>query len=261
MTVICVDDEEIILEQISKILDDMPEIKKVTAFNEPEDALQYLKDTAVDIAFLDINMRGINGLNLAKTVKSISPDTDIIFITGYSDYAVDAWKMHANGYLMKPVSADDIREELSYLGKTQPPQKQHIKVQCFGNFDVFYDGIPVQFSLSKTKELFAYLVDRRGASASIAEICAVIWEDKKDSLSMKSYLRSMIADLKKTFSLLGENEILIKKRNSYAVNTSKFWCDSYEFDKGNIEAINSFRNEYMSQYSWGEIHLYEFMEK
>lgn len=259
MTVICVDDEEIILEQISNILDNMPEIDKVDAFNKPADALTHLEHTPADIAFLDINMRGINGLNLAKMVKSVSPDTDIVFITGYSDYAVDAWKMHANGYLMKPVSAEDIREELSYIGKTQTTAKPAIRVQCFGNFDVFYDDMPVQFSLSKTKELFAYLVDRRGASASIAEICAVIWEDRNDSLSMKSYLRSMIADLKKTFAALGENEILIKNRNSYAINTSRFWCDCYEFDKGNITAVNSFRNEYMTQYSWGESRLSEFM--
>lgn len=215
----------------------------------------------MDIAFLDINMPKINGIELAKKVREIRPHIKIIFVTAYSEYLLDAFKMHADGYLMKPATLEDIQAELDHIIRQKETEtEKHLRVQCFGEFEVFYDKKPVKFARSKTKELFAYLVHRKGASVTVGEICAVLWENAPDSKAMQSYFRQCVGDLKKTLEDLGEADVLIKSRNAYAVNISAFWCDSYEYDHGNKEVMNFWNGEYMYQYSWGEMQVGRFRD-
>lgn len=106
------------------------------------------RDAPPDVAFLDIEMRGMNGLVLAEQLKTIKPKTNIIFVTGYSEHMGDAFKLLASGYLMKPVTPQDIMEQMENLrypiGKAANPKR--VRAQCFGNFEVFLDGEPVQFA-------------------------------------------------------------------------------------------------------------------
>ena len=114
-----------------------------------------------DIAFLDIHMRGMNGVEVAKKLKEINPKMNIIFVTGFSEYAGDAMNMHASGYIMKPVSKAKVEKELADLRFPIVPKRDALlRVQCFGNFDVFTpDGEHVKFVRSKAKEIFAALFE------------------------------------------------------------------------------------------------------
>ena len=85
-----------------------------------------------------------------------------------------AFELHATGYLMKPVTAEDIRRELTFLYKDSGRDKR-VRVQTFGGFDVFVDGKPLEFKRSKSKELLAYLIDRHGANVTTGELCAALW--------------------------------------------------------------------------------------
>ena len=115
-------------------------------------------------------------------IKESFPEAKILFCTAYSEYAFEAYRVYALGYLLKPVKADDIRETLRNMDKswmeettTQKLSSQKtVKVQTFGNFEVFVDGRPMSFERAKEKELFAYLVDRRGASVTTAEIAGIM---------------------------------------------------------------------------------------
>ena len=125
-------------------------------------------------------------------------------------------------------------------------------MRCLGSFEVFYDGKPLQFSRSQAKELFAYLVDRRGATATNAECCAVLWEDAADgSDKQRNYFHHIWAALKETLEAAGCGDVLIYSRNAYAVDPEKLRCDCYEAKAAN-EPPDAYAGEYMSQYSWAE---------
>ena len=132
-------------------------------------------------------------------------------------------------------------------------QTKRVRFQCFGNFEAFVDNKPLVFKRAKTKELLAYLVDRMGASATMGELMAVIWEDGPDTSSRQSNLRNLIADMKNVLSDAGVDNIIIKNRNSIAIDSGLVDCDYYDFLRHIPYAVNSYHGEYMMQYSWAEI--------
>lgn len=264
MRVAAVDDEKMSLENILMKLNEVKRIQESVGFRSPIKLLEYMEEHKLDVVFLDINMRQMDGLTLAKKIKEKSPETFIIFVTGYSEYAVLAYRMHVTGYLLKPVSVEDIEAELNYIENPQRPmtvtiteaeKKKNLRVQCFGNFEVFINEEAVRFRRSKTKELFAYLIDRVGAACNTATLCEVLWEDEPVTISMKSQLRNYISELSKILEGAGASSVLIRNRNSYAINTSELKCDYYGFRKRDPAAVNLYFGEYMSQYSWAEMTL------
>jgi len=232
---------------------------KVIGFMKPSEALEYARSLKIsesspfDLAFLDIEMGGMNGLQLAKSLKEIFGKVNIVFTTGYSQYAADAFAIHASGYLLKPITAEAVLEALDYL---HHPIVQHkdkkIRIQTFGNFEVFADDIPLRFSRSKTKELIAYLVMRNGASCSNNEIVAVLWESRPDSTALQNQFRHLVFDLRKTLKAIGAENILIRRRGVLAIVPEKVSCDLYDFFAGDTIAVNKFMGEFMAQYSWAE---------
>ena len=128
-----------------------------------------------------------------------------------------------------------------------------VKIQCFGNFEIFVNGRTLAFKRSKSKELLAYLVDRNGVTCTNGEMLAVLWEDKPDTASLHSHLRNLIFDLSHALEDAGVTGLLIRGRSTLAIDTGKVDCDYYNFLKGDRSAINSYRGEYMTQYSWAEV--------
>lgn len=246
MKILLVDDEKLQLlrlqESVKKIL---PEAE-LFPFHNPVEAREAGKEIQFDIAFLDIEMPKINGIMLAKSLKQANPRINIIFVTAYDNYALEAMKMHASGYVSKPVSEHKIKEEIE--GLRYPIELKKVKklqVKCFGNFEVFIDDKPLKFSYKKSKEVFAYLVDREGAAININELNAIIWEEDH-----KSYLRNLISDIQKTLAEAGVDDVFVKRHNECYINPNNIDCDAYEYKRNNPDAIRMYRGEYMIQYSW-----------
>lgn len=171
-----VDDEPFMLSGMVSVLRDIRPEAEVLSFSWPEDALEAARKQPVDVAFLDIQMGGMSGLQLAARLKKMKPDMHIIFVTAYSQYAVDAFAVHATGYLLKPAVRDDVERELTFLYDAAKAARR-IQIKTFGGFDLYVDGRPVTFGRTKAKELLACLVDRRGLSVTTGEACAVLFED------------------------------------------------------------------------------------
>ena len=247
MKILLVDDEELQLIRLEKICKKIKPEDEYFIYTNPVKAFREVKDIKIDIAFLDIEMPGYNGVEMAKRLIGINPQINIIFVTAYDDYAIDAYKLHASGYIMKPVSEEDIKKELDGLRYSVEKQDNEklIQVKCFGNFEVFKDGVPLKFHRQKSKELFAYLVDREGAATNMNELNAILWDEDKNS-----YLRNLIADIQDTLKEVGASDVFIKRYNECFIDVSKIDCDAYEYKKNNPEAIRAYRGEYMIQYSW-----------
>lgn len=256
MRFLAVDDEPRALRDICETLGEAVANCELASFTSPAKALEYGESNPIDVAFLDIEMGRISGLALAKKLKDLNPDIHIIFVTSYEKYAVDAFRIHATGYLMKPVRAEDIQRELTFIYGSNPTETcSKIRVQTFGGFDVFVDGKPLIFKRAKAKELLAYLIDRRGNSVTTGEACAILWEDAVDDKGQKSYFRTVVTDLRATLRSVEIEDILIKGFNHIAVDANRLDCDYYRFLEGDPQAVNSYRRDYLPSYSWAEFSL------
>ena len=247
MIAIAVDDEILMLGALVAAIKASPDISEVFQFSGCDESLAFAKENPVDVAFLDINMRGMGGLALAEKIIGICPDCKIVFCTGYEEYAIPAFKLHASGYLMKPVSAKDVQAEIDNIKRIHQSQKP-LAVKCFGTFEVFARGEKLTFKRSKTKELFAFLVDRNGAGVTVAEIGVALWENDKEQKN-HNYIHQLFRDLRQALETVGAEEIFERNNYFYSLNPEKLDCDYYTYLKtGKPE----FRGEYMSQYSWAE---------
>ncbi|MDY6366949.1 MAG: response regulator [Clostridia bacterium] len=247
MKVLLVDDEELQLIRIKNAaVKALPDDSEFFCYTNPVQAYEENVGNKFDIAFLDIEMPKINGIELAKKLKKLNPLVNVIFVTAYDTYALDAYRIHASGYITKPVNENKIKEEINGLRyKVSLEHKHKIQVKCFGNFEVFANGTPLKFQRGKSKELFAYLIDREGVAVNINELNAVLWEEDH-----KSYLRNLIADVQSTLASVNASDVFVKRYNECYVDIDKIDCDAYEYKRGNPDAIRMYRGEYMTQYPW-----------
>lgn len=146
---------------------------------------------------------------------------------------------------MKMCQIDIVEEE-------EQADARKVTVQTFGKFQVFVDDKPVKFSRSKSEELFAFLIDRRGAGVTNTEIAAILFEDKEYNRSIKNQVQTIISQLMKTLREYGAEEIIVRQWNSLAVDTNKVKCDYFDFLKQETNDMMNFAGEYMSNYSWAE---------
>ena len=130
MRIYAIDDEPKMLRMLKDAIGKAEPEAEILAFSSAANVLQSLPDPdkQPDIVFCDIEMPGMNGLTLATKIKDSAPDARIIFVTGYDQYALEAYRIHAHGYLMKPVDAAAIREELDQM--PLPPGKETADAVC-----------------------------------------------------------------------------------------------------------------------------------
>lgn len=248
MKAIAVDDEIYMLETLQEAVSASNDIESVSAFSSCSKALDYVTNHIIDIAFLDVNMRGMGGLSLAEKILELQPECKIIFCTGYEKYAVSAFQLHVSGYLIKPITAEAVQKEIDYIKAVKKNEKL-LDIKCFGNFEVLYNGEALPFKRKKTKELLAVLVDRNGSGITVKQICAILFNDDSDDTKNAGYLRQLILDLKNTLKQIGAEEVLHHDSPFYRIDTNLVNCDYFNYLK---TGHPKFHGEYMSQYSWAE---------
>ena len=250
-----VDDRELIVNSVINIMNKLdPEGTHLGALT-PDDALTLASENRFDVAFLDIELPGhMDGLTLGKNLRDRFPDLNIIFITGHKEYALDAFDIDASGYLLKPVTEEAVSHQLSILRyKGFDLTAQKIQIRCFGMFEAFHNGRPVDFSYSKTKEVLACLIDHKGAICSNDTIIGCLFPEEPANNQTKARLRKYIQDLKAVFAKAGVPEAIIhKERVGIGLDTNLIECDYLNYLSGDPVAIHQYHGEYMSQYSFAE---------
>lgn len=248
MIAIAVDDELPMLLELVNAVKASPDITQIKEFSSCKATLAWIAENPVDIAFLDINMRGMGGLTLAEKLQEQKPNCKIVFCTGYSEYAVDAFRIHVSGYLMKPITAAAVQKEIDHM-KGGIVKNKLLRVHCFGNFEVFAGDEPLVFRRSRSKELLAYLVDRNGSAVTARQICAVLWEGNEDDGKNMNYLRQLFSDLRASLRAVGAETVLKSNGNRYFLDMEQLDCDYVRYLQ---TGKPRFYGEYMSQYSWAE---------
>ena len=113
--VILVDDRKLILTGGLPVLEKVMPNATVAGFTEAEEAIEYAKANRVSLAFLDIELRSTNGLDLCRSLLEINPRTNVVYLTAYADYSLDAWNTGASGFMLKPITPESVREQLEKL--------------------------------------------------------------------------------------------------------------------------------------------------
>ena len=283
MKILAVDDEKLALEALVQAITEADGESIVCAFRSPVQAAEFAGKEKPEIAFLDITMRGMDGIRLAELLLEKDPGIQVIFTTGHEDYMKDAFRIHAGGYVTKPVTSEKIRKELAVaklrlsgtaarpggpvgipklsaegMEKPGTSESPRLFVRCFGNFQVFLNGESRQlvFPSAKSAELFAYLIDRNGAVCTNAEILSALWEDDEaDEHSHMSYFKKIRREMENTLAGCGCQDVLFRVWGGLGIVPEKVSCDYYEYLRrpDAFRLSHAYRGEYMSQYSWAEV--------
>lgn len=245
MNLLLIDDEKMMLEMLTDaVAEVLPSANRV-CFTNSNEGLDYAKKNPIDIAFLDINLMGSSGLDVARKLSQLYPKVNIIFCTGYEEYAIEAFKMYASAFIQKPIWVEDIRDAVEHLRYPLEGELKRLRFHCFGNFEAYCDGKPIVFERKRTLELLAYLVDRGGVECSAHEIMAALFEDD-NKRRYYNYLRN---DLIYSFEKLGLSDCLLMNRNGIGIVKDKVECDYFNYLDGKIKQPPT---EYMSQFSFAE---------
>ena len=113
--IIMLDDNKIILNGGLPILEEVMPNASVTGFTKPSEAIEYAKENRIALAFLDIEMGTVSGLDVCRELLEVNPHTNVIYLTAYGEYSLDAWSTGASGFMLKPITPEGVREQLKKL--------------------------------------------------------------------------------------------------------------------------------------------------
>lgn len=251
MITVTLDDEQLAVNALTRRLKKIDPNGTHEGFVHMEDMLAFLENNYADIAFLDIDLGySVNGLDLTKHLSEKYPVMNIFIYTGHSDtdLRLRAFDLYVCGYLVKPVSEEDLRTAIT---KVRTPIKE-LRVQCFGYFEVFYGSNPIRFDRKDSKEILAFLIDKRGAEVSEEELRCLLFSEENDGSEKRTYIRNIIYDIRKTLVKYGvPKEIITNSKGAYSIDTSMVRCDYFDF-LDNKFVPSAKLGQYMEQYTWAE---------
>ncbi|MDF2879178.1 MAG: response regulator receiver and domain protein [Clostridia bacterium] len=227
-----VDDEMHGLERFERIVADIKELELCGLFETGGQLLEYLKEHPLDAVFLDIEMPEISGLQLSQQVLDLNEDIEIIFVTAFNQYAVEAFELQAMDYIMKPLTQERLNKTIGRLLKTQrtAPKASKPFVQCFGDFEVFLNGEVVTWKNSKAKEVLAFLIHKQGVPVKWEKIADVVWPDYNSEKAQTNFHATTYL-LRKRLAEVGLSQILESGRGRYRVLPDQIDCDLYELEE------------------------------
>ena len=221
MKTITVDDNHGILDLMRYILRQIDPDGVHYFADAAETGLSLIESEGIRIVFLDIEMPGMSGEEVAQDLLNKYGMIDIIFITGHEEYALSAHKLHCCAFVTKPFGEEDIAEALKWL-RLPVRNAPMLKACCREHFALYANGQPLQFKKERTTELFAYLLYKNGADTTNAELIEALWGEESDKQDL---LRKYIKDMRDCLAEIGAEELLSKKRGSICLNRDDIEVD------------------------------------
>lgn len=248
MKVIYVDDEKILLQNFRMTAGELARVDTLDTFNSGDTAIEWAKSNPVDVAFLDIEMPVMNGIEVAKRLKGIDENIRIIFVTAYEQYALQAFGVDAIGYLLKPYSREDIEKELdkAYYIKQRP--KKNVQIQTMPDLIITVDGTPLRLGHTKQEELLALLIDRGETGITKVDAISALWS----GYSSDNIYWTTMSRLKSILDEAGISDILVTKGQTKCIDTDKVECDLYRMIDGDSSVIEGYNGKYLQRFAWAE---------
>lgn len=252
MRVICVDDEQPVLDNFRMKVKDFPEIESLQLFLDGTSALKWAEKNPVDTAFLDMEMSEMHGIELAKRLKEIDRNIRIIFVTAFEQYALEAFEVDALGYVLKPYTREEIHRQLEKAALMRSIPKKKVEIQTIPDFTVTVNGNALYLGRAKPEELLALLVDHGTAGVTAGEAIACLWPGRTSDDSTQTLYRVTFHRLMEALKTAGIDDIIASEGRKKYILKEKVDCDLYRILDGNTEELQSYAGEYMREYSWAE---------
>lgn len=276
LSVVIVDDEIPVLNLLKMFLQKTEQVNVLETFTDPTEALKNIINIKPNVVFLDIEMPEINGLELANSLLEQNDELMVVFVTGYNQYALEAFQVNALDYILKPVNPDRIQKCVSRLMKLKIPKDEEkvdirqTKICCFGDFEVHGNNGVIKWPTRKVEEMLAYFIFNRDCNINGMELGEILWPEGEPE-KIKANFDTSLFRLRKTIKQNGlPIEISSKKggKGIYRCSLNELASDFIEFEnvasknvtinKSNIdkfEQISSlYRDDLFSKknYEWCE---------
>ena len=240
MRAILVDDEALSLHYLSGLLRKIGGVEILGIYMNPYEAIEAVLTMKPTMVFLDIEMPGMNGMEVAEKIQQSSPDTRIIFVTAFSEYAVNAFEMNAVDYLMKPVQLERLHKTLQRLtheavnvvAPTVPTRSA--MVFAFQSLSFAWSGdsvdlVDVRWRTSKVRGVFAFLLQHRGSFVRKDLLLEHFWPEV-DGEKGFIQLYSTIYQIRKSIAATNFDIVIVNQENGYRLdlNSVKFDVDEWE---------------------------------
>lgn len=234
LRVMIVEDERPILGLMERLVGRHPLLETVGAYDGPLAALERFAELKPDAVFLDVEMPKMGGLELAEKLRAIDEDVQVVFTTAYPNYAVEAFRVSAVDYLLKPVTADALERVVQRLVKNQAlrsalrpaaPPEAPMPARCLGTFETRdANGQPIGWPTRKTEELFAYLLAYPGRLANKWQLADLLWPDMEEERAIHN-LHNTVYRLKKTLKEAGHAVEISHTNEGYAMRAPDGFSD------------------------------------
>lgn len=227
---ILIDDERHAIREIEFFLKDYSEIEIVASYTNPLKAIDELKEKNVQLVFLDINMPQLLGIDVGSKILDINPEINIVFVTAYDQYALEAFELNAIDYILKPIQRKRFEKTMQRISngidRQNVPYNKKLIINCFGTLKIGWENQePIKWRTDKTKELFAYLLMHAGLELSKDRIIDTLWRDIDVERAIKQ-LHNGIYYIRKTLDAYGIDRDLVSISGNYCLKIG-----DVDFDK------------------------------
>lgn len=284
LNAIIIDNEKPAIDILKILLEKTGQINVVGSFMNAADAYSKFQPLNPDVAFVDIEMPEMSGLELAEKIVSGS-DMEIIFVTAYDQYALEAFRVNALDYLLKPLSYEDVKRTIERLKKRKRPSPaiadrpaDNGHVYCFGRLSVYGAncGQAVKWRTSKAEELFAFMLQHLNEEVSKWKICEALWPEYSAE-KIDIHLHTTIYKMKKVLASANIKFNFTFTNGRYKLELPGTYVDFAEFDSAAgtdyaltavsadkwEKALSLYKGDYLGEngYSWSLSKMGEYEKK
>ncbi len=266
MKVVIIDDDQAMLTVMKRRLARIEGVEVAASMQQVPDAREYFRRHSADLAFIDIEIAGDNGLQLARELRDHHRELDIVFVTSHKEYALDAFDSYPLDYMIKPISVERLAETVERAmqkrqgepaTRGEANKAKQATIQGLGNLTVRgRRGSEVKWISSKSKELFAFLLLNRGKAASKSLIIEHVFPDMPLNKS-NTYLHTAVYQLRKALSSQGLRQMVVSNHDQYRLELASMTVDFIEFedtitalgdlDKSSLETAISLEQQYTGE--------------
>ncbi|WP_062197351.1 response regulator [Massilibacterium senegalense] len=278
MKAVLVDDEKLALDLLDNYLSRIDNIEILGKYTDPIIAKEQILKADVDVLFLDIHQPGINGLELAEQIIEYKPEVAVIFVTGYDEYAVQAFELNALDYLVKPVNRNRlektikrIEEYLTYKKEKPVVKEEKVQINVFRQLTIKptnkEDVTSIRWRTKKAQELFLYLFHHRDQLVRKSTLVELLWPDYDVDRSY-SQLYTTVYHVRKAIKTLFNHFTIKNTTEGYMLNVKNVLIDAEQWEKNlkelsplseqtihqYIEIVNQYKGGYLQEYNywWAE---------
>ncbi|MDA8443281.1 MAG: response regulator [Peptococcaceae bacterium] len=235
---VLIDDERPALHVLEYFLKDYPEIEISGIYTNPLEAIDAIKRLQPHVAFIDINMPQLQGIDAAARILDASAGTDIVFVTAFDQYAIEAFELYALDYMLKPVNKERLERTVERLKKKKQPLLQAVassslklQIRSFGRFRISWENRePIKWRAGKTKELFVFLLHNHNRPISKDVLLDTLWPEENTEKSIKQ-LYNGIYYIRKALEAYGVKRTLLSIDSDYNMTLGDVEWDVQRFDE------------------------------